>query len=117
MDGLLQSYPNRHVECHMMCVAFQAALFEAAARASPQDGDVYSALGVVYNLARQYDEAVQAFRCVRITQPPGGFGGAGLGPLLGKWRQRWQAVLPELPSLTPSPALPLPPVSRRQASP
>ena len=47
----------------LLCAAVQAALFEAAARASPQDGDVHSALGVVYNLGRQYDEAVQAFRC------------------------------------------------------
>jgi hypothetical protein len=40
----------------------QAALFEAAARAHPDDGDVHAALGVVYNLCRRYDDAVAAFR-------------------------------------------------------
>lgn len=41
----------------------QATLFEAAARAHPEDSDVHAALGVVYNLSRQFDEAVVAFRC------------------------------------------------------
>lgn len=39
-------------------------MFEAAARAHPEDGELHSALGVVYNLARRYDDAVEAFRCV-----------------------------------------------------
>ena len=58
----------------------QAALFEAAARAHPEDGEVYSALGVVLNLARQYDEAVEAFRCaLRAGWVEAGAGAAGQG--------------------------------------
>ncbi len=37
-------------------------MFEAAARAHPEDGELHSALGVVYNLGRRYDDAVEAFR-------------------------------------------------------
>ncbi|KAL4445746.1 hypothetical protein ABPG77_008945 [Micractinium sp. CCAP 211/92] len=49
--------------------AYVAALFEAAARASPQDAELHSALGVVYNLSRQYDDAVAAFREALRLQP------------------------------------------------
>ncbi|EFN57424.1 hypothetical protein CHLNCDRAFT_21245 [Chlorella variabilis] len=50
------------VDDSSQAAAHVAALFEAAARASPGDSDVHAALGVVYNLSRQYDEAVLAFR-------------------------------------------------------
>ena len=34
-------------------------MFEAAALAHPQDADVHTALGVVYNLTRDFDQAVE----------------------------------------------------------
>lgn len=37
-------------------------LFKMAAQSSPDDPDVHAALGVLCNLARQYDDAVGAFR-------------------------------------------------------
>jgi peroxin-5 len=37
-------------------------LYKAAAASSPDDADVHAALGVLCNLARQYDDAVNAFR-------------------------------------------------------
>ncbi|PSC73938.1 Peroxisome biogenesis 5 [Micractinium conductrix] len=49
--------------------AYVAALFEAAARARPEDAELHSALGVVYNLARRYDDAVVAFQEALRLQP------------------------------------------------
>lgn len=61
----------------------QALMFEAAARAHPEDGELHSALGVVYNLARRYDDAVEAFRWAGQEGDGGraeeGFGKFGLG--------------------------------------
>lgn len=51
----------------------QALMFEAAARAHPEDSELHSALGVVYNLGRRYDDAVEAFRW----------------GILGRRRQEW----------------------------
>ena len=34
-------------------------MFEAAAATHPGDADVHTALGVVYNLTRDYDQAVE----------------------------------------------------------
>ena len=38
-------------------------MFEAAAVAHPGDVDVHTALGVVYNLTRDYDQAVEVGSC------------------------------------------------------
>lgn len=43
-------------------LSFTIRLFQEAAAASPQDADVYAALGVLLNLARRYGDAVDAFR-------------------------------------------------------
>ncbi len=37
-------------------------MFEAALEASPQDAEIASALGVLYNLSRDWDGAVRSFR-------------------------------------------------------
>ena len=37
-------------------------MFEAALEASPADAEIASALGVLFNLSRDYDRAVNAFR-------------------------------------------------------
>ena len=58
------SWPAKqpHDPLHPRTLRLQAALFEAAARARPEDAELHSALGVVYNLARRYDDAVVAFQ-------------------------------------------------------
>jgi len=43
-------------------VSHAVHLYKMAARESPDDADVHAALGVLCNLARQYDDAVTAFR-------------------------------------------------------
>lgn len=43
-------------------VSHTVHLYRMAARQSPDDADVHAALGVLCNLARQYDEAVAAFQ-------------------------------------------------------
>ncbi|KAL6770309.1 PEX5 [Auxenochlorella protothecoides x Auxenochlorella symbiontica] len=45
------------------------SLLEAALAANPRDADLHTALGVVHNLARRYDEAVQAFRRALELRP------------------------------------------------
>lgn len=50
------------IEDSSQAAHYVALMFEAAARAHPEDGELHSALGVVYNLARRYDDAVEAFR-------------------------------------------------------
>eukprot|EP00192_Tetraselmis_astigmatica_P006655 CAMPEP_0117683932 /NCGR_PEP_ID=MMETSP0804-20121206/20753_1 /TAXON_ID=1074897 /ORGANISM="Tetraselmis astigmatica, Strain CCMP880" /LENGTH=738 /DNA_ID=CAMNT_0005494737 /DNA_START=148 /DNA_END=2364 /DNA_ORIENTATION=+ len=44
-------------------------MFNAALEATPQDAEIASALGVLYNLSRDYDAAVQAFRHALEIQP------------------------------------------------
>ncbi|GAB4823917.1 hypothetical protein N2152v2_010963 [Parachlorella kessleri] len=46
-----------------------ARMFESAALAHPQDADVHTALGVVYNLTRDFDQAVEAFRAALTVSP------------------------------------------------
>ena len=98
----------------------QAALFEAAAQASPQDPELFSALGVVYNLARQYDDAVEAFRWVlacggtRYGNRQGGREGGGHGSLAGGAAACWlwhrgAPAGPTLPSATRPARTPTPP--------
>ena len=42
--------------------------FETAATSTPRDKDVHEALGVLYNLARRYEDAVAAFRAALALQ-------------------------------------------------
>lgn len=44
-------------------------LFHEAARMAPEDGDVHTVLGVLYNLSREYDRAVEAFRMALQLKP------------------------------------------------
>ncbi|KAI7842283.1 hypothetical protein COHA_003924 [Chlorella ohadii] len=72
--GYLRQWVTRHpkhaaaaaqvapIEDSSQAAHYVALMFEAAARAHPEDGELHSALGVVYNLGRRYDDAVEAFR-------------------------------------------------------
>lgn len=50
-------------------IAYVISLYEGAAAAAPQDADVHAALGVLCNLARRYDGAVNAFRAALKLRP------------------------------------------------
>lgn len=44
-------------------------LFHEAAKMAPEDGDVHTVLGVLYNLSREYDRAIEAFRTALKLKP------------------------------------------------
>eukprot|EP00250_Pteridium_aquilinum_P005263 c15385_g1_i1 orf=213-2492(+) len=44
-------------------------LFHQAAKMSPEDADVHTVLGVLYNLSREYDRAIEAFRTALQLKP------------------------------------------------
>lgn len=44
-------------------------LFHEAAQMSPEDADVHTVLGVLYNLSREYDRAIEAFRTALQLKP------------------------------------------------
>uniref|UniRef100_A0A0D6R0S6 Uncharacterized protein n=1 Tax=Araucaria cunninghamii TaxID=56994 RepID=A0A0D6R0S6_ARACU len=46
-----------------------ARLFNEAAQMSPEDGDVHTVLGVLYNLSREYDKAIEAFKNALKLKP------------------------------------------------
>eukprot|EP00249_Psilotum_nudum_P018974 c27047_g1_i1 orf=150-2450(+) len=46
-----------------------ANLFHEAAQMSPEDGDVHTVLGVLYNLSREYNKAVEAFQTALKLKP------------------------------------------------
>ncbi|CAN0922892.1 Peroxisome biogenesis protein 5 [Linum grandiflorum] len=46
-----------------------AKLFEDAAQMSPEDADVHIVLGVLYNLSREYDKAIESFRDALKLKP------------------------------------------------
>eukprot|EP00959_Pyramimonas_sp_CCMP1952_P269929 5643522-Pyramimonas_sp.AAC.1 len=46
-----------------------AELFMAAAARHPEDADVHTVLGVVYNLSREYGKATEAFRQALVHRP------------------------------------------------
>ncbi|XP_057831950.1 peroxisome biogenesis protein 5 [Cryptomeria japonica] len=46
-----------------------ARLFNEAAQMSPEDGDVHTVLGVLYNLSREYDKAIGAFQNALKLKP------------------------------------------------
>ncbi|KAK1293647.1 Peroxisome biogenesis protein 5 [Acorus calamus] len=46
-----------------------ARLFNEAAQMSPEDADVHIVLGVLYNLSREYDKAIAAFRTALKLKP------------------------------------------------
>lgn len=50
-------------------MAYVTKLYEGAAAASPQDADVHAALGVLYNLSRKFDGAVNAFKAALALRP------------------------------------------------
>lgn len=50
-------------------LAHVTALLERALGARPRDADLHTALGVVHNLARRYDEAAGAFRAALELRP------------------------------------------------
>nr|GMC50343.1 peroxisome biogenesis protein 5 [Ipomoea batatas] len=46
-----------------------ARLFNDAAQMSPDDADVYIVLGVLYNLSREYDKAIESFKIALKLKP------------------------------------------------
>lgn len=46
-----------------------AGLFNEAAKLSPDDADVHVVLGVLYNLSREFDKAIGAFRTALDLKP------------------------------------------------
>lgn len=46
-----------------------ARLFVEAARMSPEDADVHIVLGVLYNLSREYDKAIESFQTALKLKP------------------------------------------------
>nr|GMC69971.1 peroxisome biogenesis protein 5 [Ipomoea batatas] len=46
-----------------------ARLFNDAAQMSPDDADVYIVLGVLYNLSREYDKAIESFKVALKLKP------------------------------------------------
>lgn len=46
-----------------------ARLFNEAAQMSPEDADVHIVLGVLYNLSREYDKAIEAFQTALKLKP------------------------------------------------
>lgn len=46
-----------------------ARLFNDAAKLSPDDSDVHVVLGVLYNLSREYDKAIDAFQTALKLKP------------------------------------------------
>jgi len=46
-----------------------ARLFNEAAQMSPEDGDVHTVLGVLYNLSREFDKAIRAFQTALKLKP------------------------------------------------
>lgn len=46
-----------------------ARLFNDAAKLSPDDPDVHIVLGVLYNLSREYDKAIEAFQTSLKLKP------------------------------------------------
>lgn len=46
-----------------------AHLFHEAAQMSPEDADIHTVLGVLYNLSREYDRAIEAFRTALQLKP------------------------------------------------
>lgn len=53
----------------MICGLQVARLFVEAARMSPEDADVHIVLGVLYNLSRQYDKAIESFQTALKLKP------------------------------------------------
>jgi peroxin-5 len=45
------------------------ALFLEAARIAPDDADIHTVLGVLYNLSREYDKAIHAFQTAITLKP------------------------------------------------
>lgn len=51
-------------------LSFQVeTLFSTAASLSPEDGDVHTVLGVLYNLSREYDKAIDSFQMALKLKP------------------------------------------------
>lgn len=46
-----------------------AMLFNEAAKMSPEDADVHIVLGVLYNLSREYDKAIESFKTALKLKP------------------------------------------------
>lgn len=46
-----------------------ARLFEEASQMSPEDADVHIVLGVLYNLSREYDKAIDSFKTALKLKP------------------------------------------------
>lgn len=56
--------------CDLEAHAIQVArIFNEAAQISPEDADVHIVLGVLYNLSREYDKAIDSFKTAIELKP------------------------------------------------
>lgn len=52
-----------------VCTIQVARSFNDAAKLSPEDADVHIVLGVLYNLSREYDKAIESFKTALNLKP------------------------------------------------
>ncbi|CAN1248191.1 Peroxisome biogenesis protein 5 [Linum perenne] len=71
--GWLRNHPKYGTlapsEVPSLFYADVAKLFEEAAQVSPEDADVHIVLGVLYNLSREYDRAINSFKIALKLKP------------------------------------------------
>eukprot|EP01018_Ginkgo_biloba_P032694 Gb_28314 [translate_table: standard] len=74
LRGWLQHHPKYGIlipqdNVENLSHAEVARLFNEAAQMSPEDGDVHTVLGVLYNLSREYDKAIGSFQTALKLKP------------------------------------------------
>lgn len=60
---------ERFILIVLFVVVQVAMLFNDAAKLSPDDADVHIVLGVLYNLSREFDKAIEAFQTALKLKP------------------------------------------------
>lgn len=55
--------------CYDLVLMQVSRLFTEAAQMSPEDADVHIVLGVLYNLSREFDKAIESFQTALKLKP------------------------------------------------